>query len=83
LAANGKYEEDHILMIGDAPGDLKAAKDNTALFYPRIPGKEEKAWERFFEEGIDKFLKGEYKGDYEQELIDEFDASLPENPPWK
>jgi HAD superfamily hydrolase (TIGR01549 family) len=82
MAANGRYKEDHILMIGDAPGDLKAAKANNALFYPIIPGKEVKAWERFYEEGIDKFLNGEYKGAYEQELIDKFDASLPENPPW-
>jgi len=82
MAANGRYKEDHILMIGDAPGDLKAAKANNALFYPIIPGKEVKAWERFYEEGIDKFLNGEYKGAYEQELIDEFDKSLPENPPW-
>jgi HAD superfamily hydrolase (TIGR01549 family) len=82
MAANGKYPEDHILMIGDAPGDMKAAKANNALFYPIIPGKEEKAWERFYNEGINKFLNGEYKGNYEQELIDEFDKSLPLNPPW-
>jgi phosphoglycolate phosphatase-like HAD superfamily hydrolase len=82
LAAGGKYEEAHILMIGDAPGDLKAAQANNTLFYPIIPGEEEKAWERFYNEGIDKFLNEEFKGDYEQELIDEFDASLPENPPW-
>jgi phosphoglycolate phosphatase-like HAD superfamily hydrolase len=83
LAANGKYKENHILMIGDAPGDLKAARANNALFYPIIPGKEQKAWKRFHNEGIDKFLNGKYKGDYEKELIEEFDASLPENPPWK
>jgi HAD superfamily hydrolase (TIGR01549 family) len=82
MAASGKYEEDHILMIGDAPGDMKAAKSNNSLFYPIIPGEEEKAWERFYNEGIDKFLNEEFKGDYEQELIDEFDKSLPENPPW-
>jgi len=82
MAASGKYPEDHILMIGDAPGDMKAAKANNALFYPIIPGKEEKAWERFYNEGINKFLNGEYKGNYEQELIDEFDKSLPLNPPW-
>ncbi len=83
MAAGGKYQEDNILMIGDAPGDLKAAQANNALFYPIIPGQEEKAWKRFYQEGIDKFLSGDYKGDYEQSLIDEFDKSLPENPPWK
>jgi len=83
LTANGKYEKDRILMIGDAPGDLKAAQANNALFYPIIPGKEVEAWKRFYDEGIDRFLSGEYAGVYEQELIDQFDASLPENPPWK
>jgi phosphoglycolate phosphatase-like HAD superfamily hydrolase len=82
MAASGKYKEDHILMIGDAPGDMKAARANNALFYPIIPGEEEKSWKRFYEEGIDKFLNEEYKGDYELELIEEFDKSLPENPPW-
>ncbi|MEJ2629570.1 MAG: HAD family hydrolase, partial [bacterium] len=83
MAAGDKYQEDPILMRGDAPGDLKAAQANNALFYPIIPGQEEKAWKRFYQEGIDKFLSGDYKGTYEQSLIDEFDRSLPENPPWK
>jgi len=82
MTASGKYEEDHILMIGDAPGDLKAARANNALFYPIIPGKEEKSWELFYNEGIDKFLDGKYKGDYADSLLDEFDKSLPEHPPW-
>jgi phosphoglycolate phosphatase-like HAD superfamily hydrolase len=82
LAAGGKYEEDHILMIGDAPGDLKAAQANNALFYPIIPGNEEKSWELFYKEGIQRFLDGNFKGDYATSLLDEFDKSLPENPPW-
>jgi len=82
LAAGGKYENKKILMIGDAPGDFKAAKSNNALFYPIIPGKEEQSWERFFNEAIDKFFSGNYSGKYEQNLITEFDASLPELPPW-
>ena len=34
LAAKGKYADDHILMIGDAPGDFKAAKSNGVLYFP-------------------------------------------------
>jgi phosphoglycolate phosphatase-like HAD superfamily hydrolase len=83
MTAGGKYEEDHILMIGDAPGDLKAAQANNTLFYPIIPGNEEKSWELFYKEGIDKFLDGKYKGKYADSLLEEFDKSLPENPPWK
>ena len=34
LAAKNKYPPERILMIGDAPGDLNAARANGALFYP-------------------------------------------------
>ena len=82
LAAAGKYPAEKILMIGDAPGDQKAAASNHALFYPIIPGNEEDSWKRFFEEGLDRFFAGRYAGDYANALMEEFDASLPENPPW-
>lgn len=83
LAAKGKYAPDHILMIGDAPGDLKAARANNALFYPINPGDEDKSWKRFYDEAVHKFLAGEYAGVYEASLIKEFEAYLPEVPPWK
>jgi phosphoglycolate phosphatase-like HAD superfamily hydrolase len=83
IAADGKYPSDRILMIGDAPGDMKAARGNNALFYPINPGDEQTSWQRLFEEAFDKFVKGEYAGDYEKKLIAEFDACLPELPPWK
>lgn len=83
LAAGEKYAPDHVLMIGDAPGDRKAAQANKALFYPINPGHEEASWQRFYEEGLHKFLAGEYAGAYEAGLIAEFEALLPEVPPWK
>jgi len=83
LAARGKYAPDHILMIGDAAGDLKAARANGARFFPVNPGHEEASWERFYKEAAHKFLAGEYAGDYERTLIDEFLALLPDVPPWK
>jgi len=81
-AARGKYEKDKILMVGDAPGDKKAAKANNALFYPINPGHEEASWERFYNEAIDRFFNGNYSGDFENRIIKEFDSFLPENPPW-
>jgi len=33
LTAGGKYPPEKILMIGDAPGDMKAAKANDAMFF--------------------------------------------------
>ncbi|HTQ32467.1 MAG TPA: hypothetical protein VMI53_14755 [Opitutaceae bacterium] len=81
-AAGGKYPADRVLMIGDAPGDLKAARVNQALFYPILPGREEASWEKLCKESLDRFLAGTYAGAYEAGLIREFDASLPEKPGW-
>jgi len=77
-----KYAADHALMIGDAPGDYKAAAVNQCLFYPINPGHEEASWKRFLEEGIDRFLNGTFAGSYQQELLAEFDRCLPEKPSW-
>ena len=83
LAATGKYAPERILMIGDAPGDMNAARASNALFYPINPGFEEESWQRFHEESVHAFLAGEYAGDYEARLIAEFEALLPDVPPWK
>ena len=83
LAASGKYKNDHILMIGDAPGDMKAAKANNVLFFPINPGYEEESWEFFAKEALDVFLSEKYAGDYEAQLILKFEKLLPETPPWK
>lgn len=83
LAAGGKYEPQHILMVGDAPGDLRAARTNGALFYPIMPGREDESWERFYNEALERFFAGTYAGDYEADLVRQFEALLPETPPWK
>ena len=82
-ATSNHYSKDHVLMVGDAPGDLKAARDNGVLFYPVVPGEEEDSWKRFNEEALDRFFSGTYAGEYEWELIEEFEAALPERPPWE
>lgn len=83
LAAKGKYPDDKILMIGDAPGDFKAAKANGVLFFPINPGHEEDSWDRLLNEGLDRFCNGSFSGDYEKDLISDFESYLPESPSWK
>ena len=83
LANASKYEANHTLMIGDAPGDYRAAVANNCLFYPINPGDEEASWERFNKEGVQKFLAGEFAGEYQEMLLAEFDKYLPEKPSWK
>jgi phosphoglycolate phosphatase-like HAD superfamily hydrolase len=83
FATEGKYDKTHILMMGDAPDDMKAAKANDVPFYPILPGNEVASWKRFHDEAFDKFINGEYAGEYEAELIVEFESYLPELPPWQ
>jgi phosphoglycolate phosphatase-like HAD superfamily hydrolase len=83
FAAAGKYPAENILMIGDAPGDLKAAKANGVLFYPIVPHHEEQCWQYLLEEGLPRFFAGQFAGEFENRLAGEFDASLPSAPPWK
>ncbi len=82
LQMAAKYPPEHTLMVGDAPGDYKAAVPNNALFFPVNPGAEEASWKRFCEEGVDRFLCGTFSGEYQQKLLTEFDSYLPETPPW-
>ena len=82
FAAASKYAAGKVLMIGDAPGDFKAAKSNGALFFPINPGKEEASWERLHSEALNRFFAGTYAGEYEAALVKEFDACLPERPSW-
>jgi phosphoglycolate phosphatase-like HAD superfamily hydrolase len=83
MATGNKYDPHHVLMIGDAPSDMRAARANNALFFPINPGHEEESWQRFYEEGLHKFLALEYAGDYEAQLIAEFEKFMPEIPPWQ
>jgi DNA repair photolyase len=82
LASKGKYADNKILMIGDAKGDLDAARNNSILFYPIIPGNEDASWENFLDEGLGNFTRGIFAGSYENTLLSEFKKSLPEKPPW-
>ncbi len=83
MAAGGKYPKENILMIGDAYGDLKAAQGVDALFYPILPGQEEDSWQRFYEEGLDRFFNGAFAGAYQDALMQQLADALPDTPPWK
>ena len=82
LANAAKYDPNCALMIGDAPGDYRAAEANQCLFFPINPGAEEASWRKLLDEGIDHFLNGSFAGEYQAALLREFDATLPDLPPW-
>ena len=83
FATRGRYAPEKILMIGDAPGDLKASQENGALFFPIVPGKEELSWEEFDKEGAERFFNGTFAGAYQEEAIKKFNAALPAKAPWQ
>ncbi|MBX7166448.1 MAG: HAD hydrolase-like protein [Pirellulales bacterium] len=83
LAVARQYSAGHALMIGDAPGDQKAAEANGALFFPINPGSEEASWRQLLDEGIERFFAGTFAGGYQDELLAEFDRCLPDRPPWE
>ena len=83
FAAKSKYPDDKILMIGDARGDLAAAKSNGVLFFPILPGKEDQSWKRFLTEGLNRFISGKFAGRYEDDLLNDFRKSLQDTPPWE
>jgi phosphoglycolate phosphatase-like HAD superfamily hydrolase len=83
LTNGGRYALDHVLMIGDAPGDLAAAQANGVLFYPIEPGFEDESWQRFHDEALPKFFGGDFAGPYMAERVERFLGLLPEVPPWK
>lgn len=77
-----RYDRDHVLMIGDAPGDRKAAESNGVLFYPIDPGREDESWRRLYDEALPRFFAGTYRGDYMDEQVARFESLLPARPPW-
>ena len=70
------YQTDHVLMVGDAPGDRSAARNNGVLYYPILVKKETYSWKRLQEEGMNRFLTGTFKGEYERQLEQEFEDNL-------
>lgn len=70
------YNKDNALMVGDALGDLKAAESNGVLYYPIMVRKEKESWTRFIGEALNKFTNNEFKGEYQEMVIEEFRNNL-------
>ncbi len=66
------YAPDHVLMCGDAPGDMDAAKQNGVYYYPIRVRHEKESWEEFVTEALPRLMKDAYKGEYQEEKIRQF-----------
>ena len=54
------YAPDHVLMVGDAPGDCDAAEKNGVWYFPILVGSEKASWEELQSVALDKLLSGQY-----------------------
>ena len=70
------YAPGKVLMIGDAPGDADAAKQNGVFYYPILVNKESESWKELIATGLDKLKAGTYGGDYQDKKKKEFLANL-------
>ncbi len=75
LLSNG-YDRKCVLMIGDAPGDLRAAKENQVAFYPILAGKENICWEQLFKQGFHDFITGKISDKQKIDLEKSFIQNL-------
>lgn len=81
-AAVDRYPLDRILMMGDATGDLEAARTIGCLFFPIIPGDEVASWVELRDVAFNRMRNGTFAGAYQDELIARFTAALSPVPPW-
>lgn len=70
------YEKNNVVMCGDAPGDLDAARKNGVFYYPILVRKEKESWTGFMDEGFSRLKAGTYKGEYQEKKIQEFLVNL-------
>ena len=77
-----RYAANHVLMVGDAPGDHDAAQSNGVLFDPIIPSQEVESWSRLRSEASKKFRDGSYAGNYMSSILAQFDSVLRDEPNW-
>lgn len=70
------YCPDHVLMVGDAPGDCEAAADNGVYYYPILVKHEEMSWRRFPAEALKRLVMGEYGGAWQEQMVRTFRDNL-------
>ena len=70
------YAPDHVLMCGDAPGDLAAAEKNGVFYFPILVRRETASWQEFVATALPHLLQGGYADTYQAEKIAQFYTNL-------
>lgn len=69
------YDPEKVIMIGDSPIDLEAARWAGILFYPICAYQERESWEAF-QADFQYFMEGTYRGELQDTRIKEFEENL-------
>lgn len=68
------YQPNHVVMVGDAPGDIKAAKDAEVLYFGILAGHEGESWIELVQKALPQILDETYEKqwmiNYEQDFWD-------------
>ncbi len=75
-ALKAGYDPEKVVMVGDALGDLEAARRNGVHYFPILPGHEKESWSSIIERALTPMLEGRYDESYQAKLDEEFLASL-------
>ena len=69
------YDRNHVMMVGDAPGDLQAARKNGVHFYPILVAREYESWKGIMD-AAGRLASGRFTEAYQKELINAFETNL-------
>ena len=70
------YGDGDVLMIGDAPGDWKAAQSNGVWFYPILAGKEAQSWMQLGKHELADFLQEHWTIQQQRILVNDMMSNL-------
>lgn len=76
------FSADRAMVVGDAAGDLDAARETGALFFPIRPGRESESWRRLLSDAWPAFRAGDRSAELWQREVAAFEAAWPSEPPW-
>lgn len=70
------YQPEHVLMIGDAPGDQTSAREGGVRFYPILAGHETESWAHFKQNVLPAFVADNYTSAFENMEAENFRKNL-------
>jgi hypothetical protein len=77
--AAARYARGPVLIVGDSPVELEAARSSGTIFYPIRPGRERESWLRLEKDFFPAFLRGEKAGADSADFLAQFAAE----PDWQ